>query len=44
MKGQPSFDNADELFALGLASVKLNDCGCAEAALEQLQRRPEGRA
>jgi tetratricopeptide (TPR) repeat protein len=38
MKGQPSFDNVDELFALGLASVKLNDRGRAEAALEQLQK------
>ena len=37
MKGQPSFDNVDELFALGLASVKLGDRGRAEAALEQLQ-------
>ena len=36
MKGQPSFDNVDELFALGLASVKLGDRGRAEAALEQL--------
>ncbi len=38
MKGQPSFDNVDELFALGLASVKLNDRGRAEAALEQLEK------
>jgi tetratricopeptide (TPR) repeat protein len=37
MKGQPSFDNVDELFALGLASVKLGDRARAEAALEQLQ-------
>ena len=37
MKGQPSFDNVDELFALGLASVRLGDRGRAEAALEQLQ-------
>ena len=37
MKGQPSFDNVDELFALGLASVKLGDRGRAAAALEQLQ-------
>jgi tetratricopeptide (TPR) repeat protein len=37
MKGQPSFDNVDELFALGLASVKLGDRGRVEAALEQLQ-------
>jgi tetratricopeptide (TPR) repeat protein len=37
MKGQPSFDNVDELFALGLASIRLGDRGRAEAALEQLQ-------
>jgi tetratricopeptide (TPR) repeat protein len=37
MKGQPSFDNVDELFALGLASVKLGDRARTEAALEQLQ-------
>jgi len=36
MKGQPSFDNVDELFALGLAGVKLGDRPRAEAALEQL--------
>jgi tetratricopeptide (TPR) repeat protein len=37
MKGQPSFDNVDELFALGLASVRLGDRPRVEAALEQLQ-------
>jgi tetratricopeptide (TPR) repeat protein len=37
MKGQPSFDNVDELFALGIASVKLGDRARAEAAIEQLQ-------
>jgi tetratricopeptide (TPR) repeat protein len=37
MKGQGSFDNVDELFALGVASVRLNDAARAEAALEQLQ-------
>jgi tetratricopeptide (TPR) repeat protein len=37
MKGQPSFDNVDELFALGLASVKLADRARVEAALEQLE-------
>src|SRR5262249_7325078 len=37
MKGQQSFDNVDELFALGLASVKLGDRGRAGAALEQLE-------
>jgi tetratricopeptide (TPR) repeat protein len=36
MKGQGSFDNVDELFALGLASVKLGDMARAKAALEQL--------
>ena len=36
MRGQPSFDNVDELFALGFASVKLGDRARAEAALEQL--------
>src|SRR5262245_54277602 len=36
MKGQPSFDNVDELFALGLASVMLGDRPRAEAAIEQL--------
>jgi tetratricopeptide (TPR) repeat protein len=36
MKGQPSFDNIDELFALGEASVRLGDSGRADAALEQL--------
>ena len=36
MKGQGSFDNIDELFALGMASVRLGDAGRAEAAVEQL--------
>jgi tetratricopeptide (TPR) repeat protein len=36
MKGQGSFDNIDELFALGMASVPLRDPGRADAALEQL--------
>jgi tetratricopeptide (TPR) repeat protein len=36
MKGQGSFDNIDELFALGAASVKLGDRGRADAALEHL--------
>jgi tetratricopeptide (TPR) repeat protein len=36
MKGQGSFDNIDELFALGVASVPLNDRGRADAALEHL--------
>jgi tetratricopeptide (TPR) repeat protein len=37
MRGQPSFCNVDELFALALASIRLGDRGRAEAALEQLQ-------
>ena len=36
MKGQGSFDNIDELFALGMASIPLRDPGRADAALEQL--------
>jgi tetratricopeptide (TPR) repeat protein len=36
MKGQGSFDNIDELFALGMASVRLGDAGRAEAAIEHL--------
>jgi tetratricopeptide (TPR) repeat protein len=36
MKGQGSFDNIDELFALGESSVKVGDAGRAEAALEHL--------
>ena len=38
MKGRTSFDNVDELFALGLASVKLGDEARAEAAFDQLQQ------
>jgi tetratricopeptide (TPR) repeat protein len=37
MKGQGSFDNVDELFALGLSSVKIGDVARAAAAVEQLQ-------
>jgi len=36
MKGQGSFDNIDELYALGAASVKLGDMDRANAALEHL--------
>jgi tetratricopeptide (TPR) repeat protein len=36
MTGQGSFDNIDELFALGAASVRLGDKGRADAALEHL--------
>ena len=38
MKGRASFDNVDELFALGLASVKLGDEARAEAAFDALQK------
>ena len=37
MKGRASFDNVDELFALGIASVKLGDEARAEAVFDQLQ-------
>ena len=33
MKGQSSFDNIDELFALGMSAVKLGDVARAEAAV-----------
>jgi hypothetical protein len=36
MKGQGIFDNIDELFALGVTSVPLNDPGRASAALQNL--------
>ena len=36
MKGQGSFDNIDELFALGMASIPLRDPGRADAALENI--------
>ena len=36
MKGQGSFENIDELFALGMASLKLGDRARAEAALQHL--------
>ena len=38
MKGRSSFDNVDELFALGIASVKLGDEARAEAVFDQLQQ------
>jgi len=38
MKGQTAFGNVDELFALGIASVKLGDEARAEAAFDQLQQ------
>lgn len=34
MKGQSSFDNVDELFALGMAAVKLGDLPRADAAVK----------
>jgi tetratricopeptide (TPR) repeat protein len=37
MKGQGTFENIDELFAVGYAGVKLGDRGRAEAAVEQLR-------
>jgi tetratricopeptide (TPR) repeat protein len=36
MRGQSSFDNIDELFALGLSSVKLGDLARADAAVDHL--------
>ncbi len=36
MRGQGSFENIDELFALGYAALKLGDQGRAEAAVEHL--------
>jgi tetratricopeptide (TPR) repeat protein len=36
MKGRGSFDNIDELFALGEAAVRLGDLARAEAAVEHL--------
>jgi tetratricopeptide (TPR) repeat protein len=38
MKGQPSFDNIDELFALGLSGVALQDHGRSEAAIAELRK------
>jgi tetratricopeptide (TPR) repeat protein len=38
MRGQTTFDNVDELFALGLASVRLKDLPRAEAALNELRK------
>jgi tetratricopeptide (TPR) repeat protein len=37
MRGQSSFGNVDELFALGLSSVRLGDLARAEAAREHLE-------
>ena len=37
LKGQANFDNIDELFALGLASITLGDLGRTRASIEQLE-------
>src|SRR5262249_55077536 len=36
MRGQATFDNVDELFALGMSSAKLGDTARAEAAVEHM--------
>ena len=41
MEGGTTFDNVDELFALGLASVKLGDTPRAQAALEHMGKAIE---
>ncbi|MGE3508620.1 MAG: hypothetical protein AB7N65_07025 [Vicinamibacterales bacterium] len=38
MRGQTTFDNLDELFALGLSSVALDDVARADAVLRELER------
>jgi tetratricopeptide (TPR) repeat protein len=38
MKGQSTFDNIDELFALGFSAAKLGDRQRVEAAIETLQK------
>jgi tetratricopeptide (TPR) repeat protein len=38
MRGQASFDNVDELFALAVASAKLGDLPRAQAALEHMEK------
>ena len=38
MRGQSTFDNVDELFALGMSSAKLGDTARAEAAVEHMGR------
>jgi tetratricopeptide (TPR) repeat protein len=49
MKGQSTFDNIDELFALGLSSVRLGDLARADVALGHLENaakvliEPDGR-
>ena len=44
LKGQPTFDNIDELFALGISSLRLNDFGRADAALAELDKAAKGAA
>jgi len=41
MQGRATFDNVDELFALGIASAKLGDGVRAEAALDQMGKAIE---
>jgi len=41
MKGRATFDNVDELFALGLASVKLGDAARGAAVLEHMGKAIE---
>jgi tetratricopeptide (TPR) repeat protein len=41
MKGRATFDNVDELFALGIASVKLGDRARADAVVEHLAKALE---
>jgi len=38
MKGQQSFDNVDELFALGMSAVKLGDLARASAAIDLFRK------
>jgi tetratricopeptide (TPR) repeat protein len=44
MKGQGSFDNIDELFALGMAGAKLGDVSRAVSAIDLLKKTPPGDA
>lgn len=44
MTGQRSFDNLDELFALGMASAKLGDVGRAVSVIEELKKVPSADA
>jgi tetratricopeptide (TPR) repeat protein len=42
MKGQGSFDNVDELFALGLSAYKLSDRGRLTAAVGEFEKMASG--